>query len=360
MGGAGAIISGAWDGGKTMDSGLIGQLSPDWIWQADTDGQFLYTSERCRELLGYAAAELLTLSIADLAVPRSTGAFADLAHQQSPFRLVRNWVRHKDGHVLEVETNGEPILDAAGRIRGVLAITRDRTDPTELRRRSNAEDRWGEAVQVDTGPAGLAARQRDALVREVHHRIKNTLQGVANLLWQQSMKNPGSRDAIEQAIGQVRSIAAVYGLQGKFDSGIVLLCELVPLICSTAESLFQKNVDVVLCSRLTRKRLVMDEEAVPLALVVNELVCNAIKHSATGSQRTRVDVDLGDAEDSARLVVRNCGSLSPAFDFNRGAGLGTGLDLVRALLPRRGARLRFETTAATVDAILELSSPVVD
>ena len=58
-----------------------------------------------------------------------------------------------------------------------------------------------------------AIAQREVLVREVHHRIKNNLQGVAGLLQQNAARRPEMADILSEAVGQVQAIAQVYGLQ---------------------------------------------------------------------------------------------------------------------------------------------------
>ena len=58
-----------------------------------------------------------------------------------------------------------------------------------------------------------AIAQREMLVKEVHHRIKNNLQGVAGLLQQIAERKPEVAGAIDEVVGQVQAIAQVYGLQ---------------------------------------------------------------------------------------------------------------------------------------------------
>ncbi|MFX6277420.1 histidine kinase dimerization/phosphoacceptor domain -containing protein, partial [Acinetobacter baumannii] len=58
-----------------------------------------------------------------------------------------------------------------------------------------------------------AISQRELLVREVHHRIKNNLQGVAGLLQQIAVRRPEVAPVLKEAVGQVQAIAQVYGLQ---------------------------------------------------------------------------------------------------------------------------------------------------
>ena len=70
------------------------------------------------------------------------------------------------------------------------------------------EQRAAEAAKLEA-----AIAQRELLVREVHHRIKNNLQGVAGLLQQIAQRRPEVASVIGEAIGQVQAIAQVYGLQ---------------------------------------------------------------------------------------------------------------------------------------------------
>lgn len=70
------------------------------------------------------------------------------------------------------------------------------------------EQRAAEQARLDA-----AIAQREMLVKEVHHRIKNNLQGVAGLLQQIAMRKPEVAPAISEVVGQVQAIAQVYGLQ---------------------------------------------------------------------------------------------------------------------------------------------------
>ncbi len=98
-----------------------------------------------------------------------------------------------------------------------------------------------------------------------------------------------------------------------------------------------------------------------IALIVNELFTNAIKHQSGASEGPPAPVRIGCACDDDKIVVtiRNAGALPPGFDFAAGAGFGTGLTLVRALLPRTGATLSYASAAdGGVETRLTLSAPV--
>src|SRR3970040_1533417 len=83
-----------------------------------------------------------------------------------------------------------------------------------------------------------ALRQRDALVREVHHRIKNSLQGVVGLLQLHARERPGMEEPIRAAIARVNSGAAVHGLYAGGDGGGVRLCDVVDAIGAYERNLF--------------------------------------------------------------------------------------------------------------------------
>jgi two-component sensor histidine kinase len=100
-----------------------------------------------------------------------------------------------------------------------------------------------------------------------------------------------------------------------------------------------------------------ENEAVPLALVINELGTNAIKHRSTREQAVRVLV--ASRPEGMEFVIENPGQLPTGFSLADIAASVSGLGLVKALLPRRGARLSIEASGAVVLARLQLFPPAV-
>jgi hypothetical protein len=100
-----------------------------------------------------------------------------------------------------------------------------------------------------------------------------------------------------------------------------------------------------------------ENEAVPLALVINELGTNAIKHRANRSDPILVRV--GARPEGMDFTIENPGQLKPGFSLPEIAASVSGLGLVKALLPRRGARLSIEASGSVVLTRLQLSPPAV-
>jgi PAS domain S-box-containing protein len=201
--------------------------------------------------------------------------------------------------------------------------------------------------------------QRESLIREVHHRIKNHLQGLVGLLQQHVYHAPDLAQPIQAAISQITAVAAIHGLQAINKGGQVELGETVEAICHNTGKIANCSIHFDIIA-LDAPIIIVEQEAVPIALIVNELVLNACKHRASAQGEIRVWMTASIPGKSAELLIRNSGTqLNKEFDFASGQGLGMGLGLVKSLLPPIGAGLTIKERNGGVEAYLELSSPVL-
>jgi PAS domain S-box-containing protein len=211
------------------------------------------------------------------------------------------------------------------------------------------EQRVAEQARLDA-----AIEQRELLVKEVHHRIKNNLQGVAGLLQQTAHRRPDVAPVIAEAVAQVQAIAQVHGLQVR-GAGPLRLVNLVEAIVRSVERLFGCSIALVVAGEQPHRWMVAEAEAIPIALTLNELLTNAIKHAHVGGAACTLDC----GHDGVRLSVRNAGRLPDGFDLGRVATGVSGLGLVRALLPRRSAHLSLSDVGDEVLVALALTPPSV-
>ena len=205
-----------------------------------------------------------------------------------------------------------------------------------------------------------AREQRDTLVREVHHRIKNNLQSVAGLLQRELGQFLELDPRLEAAISQVSAIAVVHGLQSVAPDEAIGLCNGVKSICESVASLSRRPVQFHMEGGQPDACPVRiaTSEAVSIALVLNELILNAVKHSPHDGAAPTVSLSADGG--SAQLLIRNALAAAHDFDIDTGAGLGTGLRLVRSLLPKQGADLSYERDARDFMLTrLKLTAPVV-
>jgi len=201
-----------------------------------------------------------------------------------------------------------------------------------------------------------AVRQRDILVREVHHRIKNNLQGVAGLLQHMASGKPEVAPQLNEIAGQIQAIAQVHGLQIGA-GGTLPVLGVVQGIFNNLGAMFGVEIRLAPSASALWRWGLPEGEAVPLALVINELGTNAIKYRE--SRDLTLEVRIEARADGLAVQIQNAGRLPAGFDLARISSGVSGLGLVKALLPRRGAQLTLDQDDNRVKATLDLSAPAV-
>ena len=125
-------------------------------------------------------------------------------------------------------------------------------------------------------------------------------------------------------------------------------------IAGSVQRTFGRTIQVSTSDEAARW-LMPEAESIPIALTVNELLTNAIKHGLGDSLRCQTSV----SDDAIHIAIANRGMLPPGFDLARYPGSVSGLGLARALLPRRTATLSLEQHGDEVVARVQLRPPSV-
>ena len=234
-----------------------------------------------------------------------------------------------DMRIVSLDATGEPQL---------LLVASDVT-----------EQRVAEKARFDA-----AVSQREMLVKEVHHRIKNNLQGVAGLLQQTAARRPEVAALISEAVGQVQAIAQVHGLQVGV-AGPLRIKPLVEAITASVQRTFGRAITIATEGTPPHRFALPEAESIPIALTINELLTNAIKHGAPGMVRCVLQCD----EARLTLSIYSPGQLPVGFSLAQVPSGVSGLGLVRALLPRRTATLTLLQVGAEVEARVVLLPPSI-
>jgi PAS domain S-box-containing protein len=301
-------------------------------------------NEVAARVTGHTPAQLIGAAPEDIVTPEVAVALRrDMAHALGSTEVTtREYTVMVDGEPTVWDARYLPL--AAGPARAPDQLLLVATDVTEQR-----------AAQEARLEAAIA--QREMLVKEVHHRIKNNLQGVAGLLQQIGQRKPEVAGVIAEVVGQVHAIAQVYGLQVG-SGGPLQLASVVEAITASVQRTFGRTIRFCAAGTTPSEWTLPEAESIPIALTLNELLTNAVKHSA-GTPDDEVLCTLDGGEMGVRIKVSNLATLAPGFDLTRVPGGVSGLGLVRALLPRRSARLTLEQTEDRVVAEMVLQPPVV-
>ena len=116
--------------------GLV-ETTSDWVWEVDENAVYTYVSPRVHDLLGYEPQEMLGKRPFDLMpleeAQRVVEIFEPIAAQRMPFGTLENVNRHKDGHLVVLDSSGVPFFDMDGAFRGYRGIDRDITERRRAR-----------------------------------------------------------------------------------------------------------------------------------------------------------------------------------------------------------------------------------
>jgi two-component sensor histidine kinase len=198
---------------------------------------------------------------------------------------------------------------------------------------------------------------KDATIREIHHRVKNNLQTVAALLRLQArrLSGPEAREALEEAVRRVGSIAIVHETLSHTPEEIVDFDDIAQRVAAMAGELSdpEARVTPVIAGRFG---LLPGAVATPLALVLTELLQNALQHglvhppgaAPTGTLKVTVDR----APDVLTVTVEDSGVGLPE-GFRLDAATSLGLQIVRTLVVSElGGRLEISPRDGGGTAVL--------
>ncbi len=197
-------------------------------------------------------------------------------------------------------------------------------------------------------------REKEVLLKEIHHRVKNNMQVISSLLSLQSdhIKDPALGRLLSDSQDRIRSMALVHEtLYGSTNlSSIDLRAYIESLTAHLVQSYAVKGR--VRLERDTQRVLLGIDAAVPCGLLLNELISNALKHAFPGERSGMVTVKLERVEDDQlRLVVSDNGIGLPA-DVEPSKSHSLGLRLVSALAEQLGGRLELSREGGTTFTVL--------
>ncbi len=288
---------------------LLADNAPVMIWRAGPDKLCDYFNRPWLDFTGRSMEQEIGTGWTEGVHPddreRCIVTFAAAFEARQAFSLDYRLRRH-DGVYRWVLGNGRPYRDAAGTFAGYFGTCIDVTDLKE------AEERARRTVATT-----------EALVQELHHRVKNDMQLILSLLRLQSrrVEDDAARGHLERAANRIQSIAlaqmqvsAVAGT-GEIELGGYLR----DLAASLRTAYGRSEIDIEV---ETDSPLVLPaQRAVPLGLIANELIANALIHAFPSRHSGRIVVSVARAGDSGRVTIADDG-IGLAPDKYPGGGLG--------------------------------------
>ena len=306
------------------------ESSPSAMVMIRANGEIEMVNAQAEIVFGYPRSELLGQPVEMLVPerfrthhPRLRGAFFR-APQSRPMGAGRDlYGLRKDGSEFPVEIGLNPIETEDGTM--VLSAIVDISD------RKHREDR----IQA-------ALKEKDVLLGEVHHRVKNNLQVIHSLLDLQSSKiaDVAALRLLRESQNRIKSMALIHQtLYESRDFGRVdfnnFLGNLVPVLVSSYSA---HPGQIQLLINAAEVSLPINA-AIPCGLIVNELISNALKHAFPGGRHGQVKIDVArELDDDIVLSVSDDGVGIPA-DLDLANATTLGLQLITLLAEQLGGAM---------------------
>lgn len=236
------------------------------------------------------------------------------------------------------ETTIFPILSPHGEVLQVVALWRDVSE----RRRTEA--------RITT-----SLQEKELLLKEIHHRVKNNLQVICSLLSLQgsSIREPGVRQLFEETRNRVRSMASIHEMLYQstdfaridFSGYITTLASQLFSSCNISAARVKLEINVAPVSLGINL-------GVPCGLLINELMTNALMHAFPGDRTGTLTVSMREMPDlSVRLSVHDDGIGLPSdLDVENADSLG--LQLVTTLVGQLNGSLEVKRDSGTEFVVL--------
>ncbi len=295
---------------------------PSPIFCKDRDGRYedcnrefeVYVGKPREEIVGRTAQELFSPEMADKYREMDAILFREPGRQVYEHQIV-----YADGTVRDVVVNKATYPHADGSIAGIVGVMVDITARKAAERQIQA-----------------ALREKERLLHEIHHRVKNNMQVITCLLDLQAVSS-GDPEAIrmaEESNKRIRSMALVH--EKLYESKEFFRINLVGYMRDLAAELSQSyKIDpgkITYSIQAEREVFLNMDRAVPCGLVLSELFSNACKHAFPGDRRGEIKVVIAKTPaGETEIVVRDNGvGLRDRTDAQRPRSVG--LYLVRGLV----------------------------
>jgi two-component system CheB/CheR fusion protein len=305
------------------------------LFQLDPNGLISSWNIGAERLLGYSEQEIIGQPFERIFTPADVAAGSpqiELENARSKDRsLDERWHLRKNGSIFFANGVLTAIRDPSGRLRGFSKIMRDITESHRAALLLKDQEQKLRASLAD----------KEALLKEIHHRVKNNLQIIASLLDLQSefLDQADSKAVLLEMKTRVRSIAAIHELlYTAADFSRIDFRRFIEKLAQDVIAVHRRRASRVDVEIHAESVLLDMSQAVPCGLIVNELLTNAFKHAFPEGRSGKISVSFGSDQTNWRLELSDDGMGLPA-DIHLENVNSMGFQLIQLLAQQLGGSL---------------------
>lgn len=333
------------------------EAAPTGMLMVDRAGRIVMVNAEIEKLFGYTRDELIGAPVEQL-IPAQfrshhpdyrNGFFASPSTRRMGGGRDLYGLR-KDGSEVPVEIGLNPLRTPDGDF--VLSSV---ADITARKREESERDQLLARLRVLNGDLeertrelSGTLREREVLLQEVHHRVKNNLQVVSSLINMQvrKLEDGASRSSLQECQTRVQAIALIHEkLYQSSDYARVPFSDYARSLASNIFHATGVSPDSIELELVIDDLELPVDKAIPCGLLLNELITNALKHGFSEGRSGTIRVELGPCGNGrlALAVIDNGVGLPPDLDLRNSDSLG--LQLVGTLVEQLDAQLQIQSTA---------------
>lgn len=292
---------------------------PNPIFYKDIHGLYQGCNAAFETYLGMHKSKIVGKSVYDVA-PRELAdkynAMDMELFNKGGLQVYESSVRYADGNIHDVIFNNATFTNADGSVGGLVGVMLD------ISERKEAERKMKQSL-----------REKETLLREIHHRVKNNMAVVSSLLYLQANKinDDTVRSLFEESQQRVKAMALVHEkLYQTKDLSSINFRDYITSIVSEIVSLYRIDASAI-SMEVNVEDVELDlEAAIPCGLIINELLTNAFKYAFPDNRGGVLSVNLTKNDDLCTLTIKDNGvGLPEGFDYKEASTLG--LQLVNVL-----------------------------
>ncbi len=306
-------------------------------WELDLSSQVAHHTLLHDQIFGYTTlqSEWTFQTFLDHVIPEDRAAVTESFNIANSSQT--DWdfdcrIRRADGEVRWLWAKSRRKYDSSGRQLSLAGIVQDITE------RKLVHDKLQAAL-----------REKELLLKEVYHRVKNNLQVVSSLINLQvgNVKNEEAADQLKQSADRIKSMALIH--EKLYQSKSLAKIDFNAYIHSLVEHLLFSHAvhsDKIFISMKIDDLFLDFDTAIPCGLIINELLSNALKHAFPDDKHGEIGISFRQDQGKYSLVISDNGIGFPAdLDFKLTASLG--LQLVATLTKQLGGQMTLDKINGT-------------
>jgi PAS domain S-box-containing protein len=324
------------------------EAMPNPVFYKDADGRYLGCNRAYEDFMGLDCGEITGKTVFDLS-PRDLAERyyqADRELFENPgAQVYESRVELRDGTRRDVIFHKATFFGQDGSVAGIIGAMLDITE------RKQAEEKILILLQesdILREKAERLNREKELILKEVHHRVKNNMSVIMSLLSLQAraMKDPAAIEALNEARNRVYSMVVLYDKLYRTENfKEVPVGEYLPLLVREIMGIFPHGGVVEVETRID-DFVLSAKKMVPLGILVNELLTNSMKYAFAGRERGVLRVSASAREGRATLVIEDNGvGIPDGVDLEHTGGFG--LQLVGLLAMQLHGTIRLERGEGT-------------